>query len=53
MMPGYAGSLIGTNVKMADEVVGLATWQRADAFSASLPEDAPYEVTLYEPLGEA
>lgn len=53
MMSGYAGGLIGVNSQFDDEVVGLAAWKHERAFDASLPEDTPYEVSLYEPLGEA
>ena len=53
MIPGYAGMLIGVNSKMADEVSGLVAWKNEVAFSASMPENSLYEVTLYEPLGDA
>jgi hypothetical protein len=53
MMPGYAGGLVGTNSNMADEVVGLAAWRDEAAFDASIPDNAPYEVTLYEPVDAA
>ena len=53
MLPGYAGSLVGTETKMADDVIGLDAWQSPDAFAASMPASRGYEVTLYEPLGDA
>ncbi len=52
-MPGYAGMLIGSNVKGEDEVAGLAAWRNEEAFTASLPVSVPYAIDLYEPLGEA
>lgn len=52
LLPGYAGSLVGTNAKLPDEIVGLAAWTYRDAFEASMPAVSPYEVVLYEPHGE-
>ena len=53
MIPGYAGMLIGVNSKLTDEVSGFVAWKSEVAFSASMPENSFYEVTLYEPLGDA
>ena len=52
MLPGYAGGLIGVNANLADEVAGLVAWRSEVAFAASMPENALYEVRLYEPAGE-
>lgn len=53
MVPGYAGMMIGVNVKMPDEVVGLVAWRSDEAFAVSIPENSTYEVALYEPVGDA
>ena len=49
-IPGYAGGLIGTNVKMPEEVVGLVAWRNERAFASSMPENPTYDVYLYEPV---
>lgn len=52
MTSGYAGGLIGVNAQFPDEVAGLAAWRSEGAFEASVPRDAPYAISLYEPLDE-
>jgi heme-degrading monooxygenase HmoA len=47
VLPGYIGAEYGRNETLAEEVVGLAAWKSEDAFRASLPPGALYEIKLF------
>lgn len=47
LIDGYLGSQIGTNVALAEDVMGLVFWDTVESFMASLPLKVIYEVRLW------
>ena len=48
IMPGFIGSVYGTNDVLEEEVIGIVTWQSREAFLASLPPHVnTYSIVLY------
>lgn len=48
MIPGYLGSISGTNMELEDEVIGVAFWRDRDSYAKSVPAQPLYELSLYQ-----
>lgn len=47
LIPGYLGSLYARNETLAEEIVGIVTWESPQAFASSVPPGTLYELMLY------
>lgn len=51
-IPGYLGSVHGSNESLDEEIVGLVAWESEAAFKMSLPPGkTPYAVRLFNRVG--
>lgn len=50
LIEGFLGAEYGRNDTLADELIGLAAWDHAESFQASVPEGTIYDVRLYRRL---
>lgn len=51
LMEGCLGTQIYQNEALAEELLGLVTWTKKEAFERSLPTRQPYVVRLYDRIG--
>jgi heme-degrading monooxygenase HmoA len=47
-LPGFAGSLLGTDISTPSQVLSLAFWADPESFATSMPGMPAHEVRLYE-----